>query len=168
MTLRLILARHGKSGWDDPTLDDFDRTLTPRGQRAARAVGRWLASEGYLPGSVVVSGARRTVDTWGQMAPVLPETATMHSDPALYLASSDTMLKVLKSERDPAVLLIGHNPGIADFAARIGSPAPDHPRFADYPTLATTIVDFDADAWADISWGSGQITDFVVPRDLED
>ncbi|MGR3409824.1 MAG: SixA phosphatase family protein, partial [Paracoccus sp. (in: a-proteobacteria)] len=33
---RLILTRHAKSAWDDPTLDDHDRPLNDRGRRSAR------------------------------------------------------------------------------------------------------------------------------------
>ncbi|MCB0969484.1 MAG: histidine phosphatase family protein, partial [Ilumatobacter sp.] len=31
---RLVLVRHAKSSWDDETLDDHDRPLAPRGERA--------------------------------------------------------------------------------------------------------------------------------------
>ena len=49
MTLRLILTRHAKSGWDDPDLEDFDRPLTERGRRSAAAIGRWLGRRAIGP-----------------------------------------------------------------------------------------------------------------------
>ena len=64
---RLILTRHAKSAWDDPTLEDFDRPLNDRGRRAARALGDFMASRGYEPEEVICSPARRTV-----MSIVLP------------------------------------------------------------------------------------------------
>ena len=117
MPLTLILTRHAKSAWDDPELDDFERPLDGRGRAAALNIGTWLITQGYLPDTVLVSGARRTVETWSRMAGIMPSTATMESVPALYLASADIILNVLRARRSPVIMLIAHNPGIGDFAA---------------------------------------------------
>ena len=166
MTLTLILTRHAKSAWDDPTQDDFDRTLNGRGRRSAVALGQWLAEAGHLPDDVVVSAAARTVETWSRMAPHLPSTATMKSNPALYLASPDTMLNVIKSESARTLMLIGHNLGIAELASRLVKSPPGDRRFRDYPTGATTVMHFEAEGWNDVGPGQGVVSDFVVPRDL--
>jgi phosphohistidine phosphatase len=63
MTLRLILSRHAKSGWDDPDLSDHDRPLNARGRGDAPKVGAWLRAKGYLPDAALVSSARRTQET---------------------------------------------------------------------------------------------------------
>ena len=168
MSLTLILMRHAKSGWDDPTLDDFDRPLNGRGRTAAPQIAKWLAQKGYLPDTVLVSGARRTVETWDRMASRMPETATMESNPALYLAGSDLIMNVLKSQTAPSVMVICHNPGISDFAQRVVSNQPDHPDFGRYPTAATCVIAFEADRWPDITWNSGTLLEFVVSRDLTD
>ena len=166
MTRTLILTRHAKSAWDDPSLDDFDRTLNGRGRKSAVAIGNWLVETGALPDIVLVSGARRTVETWGRMAAAFPATATMQSAPALYHGSASTILSVLRAQRAPTIMLIGHNPGIGEFAERIVHTPPDHPRFLDYPTAATTVITFDVAEWSDIAWGSGHAEDFVIPREL--
>ena len=166
MALTLILTRHAKSAWDDPTLDDFDRTLNGRGRKSALAIGEWLAKKGYLPDEVIVSGARRTVETWERMAKILPDTTTMKSAPALYHGSSDMILNVIRTQSAPTLMVICHNPGIADFAERIVSRAPDHPRFFDYPTAATAVISFEVSNWRDVRWSSGTVLDFVVPREL--
>jgi phosphohistidine phosphatase len=62
--------------------------------------------------------------------------------------------------------MLGHNPGIAGFAEDLVSHAPDHPRFADYPTCATLVVDFDVNDWSDMTHGSGTPLAFVIPREL--
>ncbi|MGI1663990.1 SixA phosphatase family protein [Palleronia sp. KMU-117] len=166
MTRQLILTRHAKSSWDDPRLDDHDRPLNGRGRASAAAIGDWLRAKGHLPDEVLVSGARRTVETWGCMAPTMPADVVMHSEPALYHAGPQVMLNVLRTAKAPVVMLIGHNPGIAEFAERIVSSPPAHPRFADYPTAATTVMDFDINDWPAADWGGGAVRDFVVPRDL--
>ncbi|TCP60405.1 phosphohistidine phosphatase [Rhodovulum bhavnagarense] len=167
MTLRLILVRHAKSGWDDPLQDDHDRVLNPRGRDAAPRIGTWLATRGYRPAEVVSSTARRTLETWERMAPLLGEGTVMRRDPGLYHAGAERMLETLNGCAVSPVLMLGHNPGIADFAARLLRKPPDSPRFARYPTCATLIADFDTDDWSMVAFGTGTVIDFITPKDLE-
>lgn len=166
MSLTLILTRHAKSSWHDPTLEDFDRPLNGRGRRSADAVGAWLAEQDLVPEEVLVSGARRTVDTWSGIAAHMPRTAPMRGEPALYHASAPAMLGVLRTANAPLVMLIGHNPGMAEFAGRIVAEAPADPRFSDYPTAATTVIQFPVRSWREVDWGQGQVLAFLAPRDL--
>lgn len=167
MTLTLILTRHAKSSWDDPALDDFDRSLARRGRKSAPLIARWLVERGYVPEVVVVSGARRTVETWEGMAPAMPEATVLERNTALFHASAGTILGVLRAQAAPRVMLIGHNPGFADFANRIVAQPPRHDRFHDFPTAATAVIEFDAESWALVRWDSGKVLDFVVPRELK-
>lgn len=159
--------RHAKSSWDDPTQDDFDRVLNGRGRKSAKSIARWLVEKGYLPDVVLVSAARRTVETWERMANTMPETATMESSPALYLATSDIILATLKAQTAPSVMVICHNPGIAEFAQAALTEPPQHLKFRQYPTAATCVIEFPQSKWSDIHWGAGQCVDFTVPRDLD-
>ena len=135
---------------------------------SAPVIGSWLAEKGYLPDLVLVSGARRTVETWERMAKKLPETAVMQSAPALYLAEPKVILGVLQSQIAPTVMMIGHNPGFAIIARSLAINPPQHPKFTQYPTAATTVFEFANSAWSDIKAGTGEVLDFVVPRDLTD
>lgn len=168
MTLTLILTRHAKSSWSDPSLDDFDRPLNGRGRKSAVAIGQWLAEHDYVPDDVILSGARRTVDTWARVAKAFGREIPMRSDPALYHAGAESMLAVLRGARAPVTMMIGHNPGLAEFADRIVRGRVEHARFGDYPTCATAIIRFDAESWRDVDWETGQLDDFVLPRELLD
>lgn len=165
MSLTLILMRHAKSDWD-AGLDDFERPLNQRGRDAAPAIANWLVDHGHRPDVVLVSGARRTVETWERMASAMPETVTVQSVPALYHSGPATILSVLHRQSAPSLMLIAHNPGIAAFAYQIVDAPPDHPKFSQYPTAATTVIGFDKDDWRDVTWGTGTVLDFTVPRDL--
>lgn len=167
MTLTLILTRHAKSAWDDPMQDDFDRPLTDRGRASAEAIAAWLDAKGQRPDVVLVSGAERTVETWNRMAPTFPR-AVARTVPSLYLGNAAAILAALRAEAAPTVMIICHNPGIADFARRIARAPADHPRFADYPTAATTVLTFEAERWQDVDWQTGTVTAFTVPRDLSE
>lgn len=159
---RLILTRHAKSDWDDPALPDHDRPLNGRGRRSARALGDWLASRGYDPEEVLCSSSKRTHETWDRVAEAVFETRPeLRVEPALYHASPDLMLKILQTAKAPTVMMIGHNPGIAEFAAMLPARPPLDPQFRRYPTAATLVVDFQTDNWADIRAGDGSVRDFV-------
>lgn len=159
---RLILMRHAKSSWDDPLLSDFDRPLNARGQRSAPAMGAWLRKKGHLPDAALVSAAQRTGETFvgtGFDCPV-------RFSRALYHASAVQMADALRHETAQTVLLIGHNPGIADCAAWLLRAPPAHPRFFDYPTCATLVADFDVPNWNDLAWSKGEVVDFAIPREI--
>jgi phosphohistidine phosphatase len=163
---RLILTRHAKSSWDDPLTPDHDRPLNERGKTAAADLGQWLASRGYVPGEVLCSDALRTRKTWSGIAPALPGTPVLELKPALYHAGADVMLAVLRHATAGVVMMIGHNPGIADFAARLLARPPQNPEFGRYPTGATLVADFAIDSWAELGWGSGVADDFIIPREI--
>lgn len=166
MTKRLILTRHAKSSWDDPSTPDHDRPLNERGKAAAADLGDWLASRGYTPEEVLCSDALRTRKTWSGMAPALPGTAILHLKPALYNAGSDVMLAVLRHATADTVMIIGHNPGIAELAHRLVAHAPQNPEFQRYPTGATLVIEFPIDTWQEAAYGEGATLDFIVPREI--
>ncbi|MEQ3642755.1 MAG: histidine phosphatase family protein [Paracoccus sp. (in: a-proteobacteria)] len=159
---RLILTRHAKSAWDDPTLDDHDRPLNDRGRRSARALGDWLASRGYEPEEVLCSSSARTQETWAVIAGApLEVRPLMRIEPGLYQAGSEKMMAVLKTATMPTVMMLGHNPGISEFASMLPARLPMDPDFRRYPTGATLVVDFQIDSWADLQKGQGSVMDFV-------
>ncbi|PZQ96601.1 MAG: phosphoglycerate mutase [Cereibacter sphaeroides] len=163
---RLILTRHAKSSWDDPLTPDHDRPLNERGKAAAADLGDWLASRGYVPDEVLCSDALRTRKTWSGIAPALPGTPILELKPALYHAAADVMLAVLRHGAGETVMMIGHNPGISEFAHRLVTRAPLNPDFHKYPTGATLVVEFDIGTWGDAGFGQGVVLDFIVPKEL--
>lgn len=163
---RLILTRHAKSAWDDPLTPDHDRPLNERGKAAAADLGQWLASRGYVPEKVLCSDAVRTRQTWSCIAPALPATPLMELKPALYHAGPDVMLAVLRHAKADTVMMIGHNPGIAEFAARLVARAPLNTEFDRYPTGATLVADFIIDSWEEVGFGMGATVDFIIPREI--
>ncbi|MEM1130406.1 MAG: histidine phosphatase family protein [Pseudomonadota bacterium] len=165
---RLILLRHAKSNWDDPTQSDFDRPLNARGKRSAEAIGTWLAAHDYVPAEVLCSSALRARETWDRLAPAFKDPPKPRFLEALYLADPEETLDCLAQADAAGVMVIGHNPGFAELAARLVSPAPAHPKFAQFPTAATLVCDFEVEGWAALRPGSGRVVDFIIPRDLID
>lgn len=164
MTCTLILMRHAKSSWSDVTQADHDRPLNKRGQRSARALGDWLRKHDHAPDQILCSSAARAQETCAGLNLGLPAPAVR----TLYLAEPETMMRALQAATGRVVLMIGHNPGIADFAFRLVRKPPQHDRFLDYPTGATLVADFDVAGWSDIDWAQGRTVDFITPRELID
>ena len=167
MTRRLILIRHAKSIWDDSPIPDPERPLNACGRAAARDIGRWLASRGYLPDEVLCSSALRTRETWDVLAPALPEAPEPQYSPTLYHASAEVMLAVLRYAKGNLVLMLGHNPGIAGFAHRLVTRAPLHSSFQRYPTATTLVAEFRIEDWVAADFGQAAADDFITPKDIQ-
>ncbi len=167
MTRHLILVRHAKSSWSHAELDDHERPLNERGRRSASRIGSWLKERNHLPRRVLASDSVRTRETWRLIEEKLNSGTAVNWLRTLYHAGAQTMLDILRSSKDEStILMLGHNPGIAIFANMLVQEPPQHVRFRDYPTGATTILEFSTSRWADVDWGSAIVDEFVVPREL--
>ena len=163
MSLRLILMRHAKSSWENFAQPDHARPLNDRGRTSAQAMGKWLSDNGYLPKEVLCSSAQRTQETWARLQ---INGSTVRIEDSLYHAGLDAMLNVLQTASADTVLVLGHNPGIAAFAELLADTPSPHPRFRDYPTCATTIIEFSESRWRDVRFGRGSVLDFAIPSEI--
>jgi phosphohistidine phosphatase len=169
----LLLLRHAKSSWNNPGLTDHDRPLNSRGRQAAAAMRVVMQQLGLAPDVVLVSTARRTLETLAALEP-WERTPTIQSMDGLYLADVPQLLSILREVPDSArsVLLIGHNPGLHDLASTLMgeqamTPANDMTRrlAKSYPTGA--LADFTlSGAWHELGEGGGRLVHFLRPRDL--
>jgi phosphohistidine phosphatase len=167
MTLRLILTRHAKSDWDNPLLSDHERTLNARGRLAAPRIGAWLTAHGHLADCVLVSDAARTRETWALIDRQVPQAMNVRFMSALYLAAPLTIMRILGKVDAESVMVVAHNPGIAELAFELATNEPAHIGFQKYPTGATLVLEFSATHWSEIRPDGGRVVDFVVPSDLE-
>src|SRR3954471_11180534 len=164
----LTLLRHAKSGWDDPSLNDFARPLNARGREAARAMGRELRALGLAWDLILASPAARVTETidglresYGPIAPVYDEK--------VYLASLDTLVELVRATDDACatLLLVGHNPGMERLALLLSRGGPLHDEVAlKYPTGSLAEIAFAVDHWRDVAESGGTLTRFLRPRDL--
>jgi len=168
----LLLLRHAKSAWGDPRLDDHDRPLNGRGERAAKAMADHIARQGPRPDLILCSTAMRTRQTLAPLLKRLEGPAPPISlENGLYLASEDALLGRLQAVADdvPTVLLIGHNDGIGQLAADLAGDGPSDALAAlraKYPTGALAVLRVPDGPWTDLKAGSAKLLEFVRPRDL--
>lgn len=167
----LTLFRHAKSSWTDPSQDDIDRPLTPRGIRAGATMGAYMRDEGLVPETVLCSTARRAKATWDLLSAEWPDSVAVAFDEALYLTTPAGILRRLSAVSDGVhrVMVIGHNPGLHQLAVRLTFGGDDQAIAqlgSHFPTAALAMIDLDHGTWGDIEPTAGRLVRFVVPRDL--
>ena len=106
----LILWRHAEA---EPGVPDLERALTVKGQKQARRMGEWLASQLSENCRILVSPALRTLQTaeaLGRKLKLMPE-----------LAPGAEAEDILKAANWPSgketVLIVGHQPTLGQAAA---------------------------------------------------
>jgi phosphohistidine phosphatase len=123
MVRHLYLLRHAKSNWDDPSMDDHDRPLAPRGRKAMRAMARHIRKADVRPELILCSSAARARQTLDRVLPALPDTTPFEVEDALYTFDADDLLARLR--RVPAtvgsVMVVGHNPALQDLTLRLAT-----------------------------------------------
>lgn len=172
MPKRLILLRHAKSARDNPSLADFERPLSNRGRKAAPLVGAYLARRGLVPGLVLASSAKRALETLDLACAGWQVKPTVRKLKSLYLATPREMLRRVQAVgREPdCVMLVGHNPGIADLANWLCSEGDADHRAnlaRKFPTGAVAAIEFDIEDWGDADAETGHLVEFATPKEIE-
>ncbi len=166
-TRRIHLLRHAKSSWDDATLGDHDRPLAPRGIKASARLARWISRSDVRPELVLCSSALRTRETLTGIEEALGSPRVVVAD-SLYAASAGALahrLRRLPSQLSE-VLLVGHNPGLADLCQLLAQQSPEKEQLAEkLPTGALVTLETHLD-WADLVSECATITNLVLPREL--
>jgi len=166
---RLHVLRHAKSSWDDATLADRERPLAPRGRKAARRLARWAEAHELHADLVLCSPALRATQTLDRVLLSLgsPDVVV---DEALYHASAEQLLA--RAQKLPPgaddVVLVGHNPGLADLCLLLARPSEERERVAEnLPTGALATLELGAATWNELAPGRATLTCLVLPRELE-
>ncbi|HEX2653141.1 MAG TPA: histidine phosphatase family protein [Xanthobacteraceae bacterium] len=169
---RLILLRHAKSDWASAGARDEDRVLAPRGREAAPKIGAYIAHHGLIPDLVLCSPAARTRQTWDLAAQALTPKPQVSYEPRLYGAGAEELLRIATNTKSDVhtLLLVGHNPGLQDFAGlliasgNIDARQQLHDKF---PTCGLAAIDFPIDDWRKVHARAGRLDRFIIPRSLE-
>jgi phosphohistidine phosphatase len=147
---RLVLVRHAKSDWGDPSIDDHDRPLNDRGMRDAPLMARRLAETGFRPQVILASTALRarvTAEAFGAELGV-----AVNLDPELYGALAPTLLTKAARTAAHRVIVVAHDPGMTSLARELSDGGIDH-----MPTCAVATF-----TWADDDW---DLAEAVEPDD---
>ncbi|MFZ1964581.1 MAG: histidine phosphatase family protein [Roseiarcus sp.] len=167
---RLLLLRHAKA-MHPAGRGDYERALVERGRRDAARIGAFLAEAGMIPDLAIFSGALRTRETAAIVLKAWPQRIEARAEPSLYDATRASVQAIVRALPDTAasVLLIGHNPGLADLANHLvgGGAERDIARMVGkFPTAGLAALEFDFNRWREVAPGSARLARFVTPDDL--
>lgn len=160
---RLTLVRHAKT---DPALagqQDWERTLTRRGELDAADMAHRLKTRKLKPDLLLVSTAERARAT---AAIFIKEFGLASSktqfDERLYLADPKHLLEVVHElgGDEKHLMIIGHNPGICEFADRLCKD--EH--IEAMPTCAVFTAKFKLEGWDRLEWHSAAETELDYPH----
>jgi phosphohistidine phosphatase len=124
----LILLRHSKAVKAAEAPSDEARGLTVRGRRDAEAAGAALADHGLAPALALVSTATRTRET-AEIA-LQGLSTEIRFDRALYHAGPQSLWDAFAESESESVIVIGHNPGMAELVSLLIAQAHDGSRAA--------------------------------------
>lgn len=164
---RLLLLRHAKAA---PAIvgDDYDRPLTERGEEEARGVGELIARKGLIPDLVIYSGSRRTKQTTELVMAGWTHPAKATEDNRIYDATRQLvylLVRALPASAD-SVMLVGHNPGMADVASLLAGSGSEHDRLrmaAKFPTSGLAVIEFPLQSWDEVEPRKGELVRFSTP-----
>lgn len=161
---KLILMRHAKSDWNDPSLSDHDRPLNKRGRRSAPLMADKIESEGLLPEIVLASSAIRVQETLSLMNGTWACEPEVLTEPSLYLATVAEIMQHVHTlhESWTTAMVIGHNPGMGALVGDLAGSA------LDFPTAAVAVFEADTESWGNsLKKHEWKLLSFWLPRELE-
>jgi len=158
---RMIIVRHAKSisyGYDQ----DFDRTLTERGEEDAERICQEMIKAGISPDLIISSPAVRTTQTTRIFTGLMDYQGNMiRFEKKLYSGmQTTTFLRMIQEldDRHTTVMVVGHNPTIYYYMDMLLT------GFSlDVPTCSTVVIDFDIETWSDLHDHSGRMIHRWIP-----
>ena len=159
----LFLIRHAKSSWNFD-LRDHDRPLGKRGRRDVIKMGAFLEKNVKCPDKIISSTASRALNTATFLCDFwnYPEEQIMIT-PDLYHADTAAMIKIIATQKENTIALVGHNPGLTDLLNELADKW-----VSNIPTCAVVGIQFEIDKWHEITEKKGEISCSALQRKLAD
>lgn len=139
--------RHAKTEPWSEGIDDFARALVPRGKTDAQLVTHEIVARGWTPNLILVSTARRARETCSEVAKIISNERVRPME-ALYLSGVRGLREAVSAaDAESTLMVIGHNPGMHDFACDIcrEGGADSHPAMLrlheKFPTSCTALFE---------------------------
>ncbi len=159
---KLILVRHAKSAWDNPSLSDFERTLTERGKSDVSMMAKRLKEKSIKLDLFISSSAKRAKKTAKLfMKEFEKDSKELQLLPSLYEASVKDFYDAIESldDKNKTVALFAHNPGITDFVNSLDC----HPVY-NMPTCAVYAIATNTKHWKEFRTAEKEFLFFDYPK----
>ena len=160
----IILFRHGKSEWNTFFDSDHNRPLAPRGIKAAKKMGVFLANKKQVPDLVISSTAIRARTTVELAIEKGNWESAMILESAIYGGPPTVLLSIAKAQLDTikSICFVGHEPNFSMFisqACGLGH--------IEFTTANMAKIDFNVNNWKDIEFEKGVLDWLQKPKELD-
>ncbi len=174
MTFDLMIMRHAKSSWESGALTDWHRPLTPKGERDAVRMARWMSRNDAIPNRILSSDAVRAASTVDIVADTLgldPSCMEFRND--LYMTVTQNWISHIQKAvaearsdgfEDFRLLVCGHNPTLDSLAAALAI-EPLYP--TDEGKILTTASAVQLRFSGPVGRNAGHVVAFVRPTELD-
>lgn len=158
----VLLVRHAKSDWGDPSLSDFDRPLNGRGKRDAPVMAHRLLDKNIFIDAFISSPAKRAK----RIAEVFANEYKRDKDDIIYRdelygASENVFFDVILSADNKfnSIAIFSHNPGITDFANLLTDTKVDN-----IPTSGIFAIKANCEKWKHFKEAEKEFLFFDYPK----
>ncbi len=160
---KLFILRHALT-FPASGLSDRERALTPEGIGDARNLGDAMKQKNYVPDFVFCSPVTRTRQTLENVLEALGTIETQFK-PVIYEGGYPELVELVQGApaAKNALLLVGHNPSIHQFAANMagnGEAPLLNNLTAGYPPGTLTVLGIPGE-WRDLTPGENKLIDLI-------
>ncbi len=158
---QLYIIRHA-TAIQHGAQNDFARTLDVSAKVELEFIGKYIQKKGWKTDTMICSAALRTKETCEQLALHLGiDAGEILQSEELYNAPYESYLKTICKQNNQVqkLTIVGHNPGISHLATFLANNKQNY----NLPTCGLVLLQFKIDNWQELSMGSGQVLDFVIP-----
>lgn len=123
-----------------------------------------MALQKLTPDLILSSCALYAQVTADKLAKNLSYSGITHYMKELYRSELEVMLNVLslQDEKDESIFLIGHNPGLTEFANFLTDE-----NFEKVPTMAVLAIKLEIDNWSELTQKCGKVDFFIQPKQFK-
>lgn len=140
--IQLVLARHAKSDWGQPGLDDHDRPLNARGTRDAPEMAKTVLRLGVRPEVLLSSTALRARTTAAAFGAEFGVDVDEREE--LYGAAADELLAAARETGASEVMVVAHDPGMSELVSQLAE------RDVAMTTCAVAVLTWHDGDWSDV------------------
>lgn len=158
----VVLIRHAKSSWGDPSVIDFERPLNERGKKDAPIMAGRMKERKIQPDLFISSPAKRAKKTAKLFTEVFKagEKDIVYKS-ELYHPDPTTFYEVIEATDNniATIAVFSHNPGITYFVNELTEVKID-----DMPTCSIFALEADCSKWKDFRKAKKKFLFFDYPK----
>ena len=161
----LIFIRHAKAEEGNPSISDFERSLTTKGKVISMLMAGKLKEKDSFNGIILTSPAFRALETAIIFSKVLGiEPAKIIMSDYLYLKMNYHYLRDILSginDKTESVMLFGHNPSFSEITGKLCRRGYDL-----MPKCGIVNISFNVDKWSEVKQKDGKLEYYLKPEKI--